>query len=77
MFEAVAKYSKVKKPVQSDRLLTEFIYNHDWIVYRVWKSYSRDLVRPCATRFATNNSHTKERDGLHNFFLNFGWIEEH
>lgn len=79
MFEAVAKYSMVKNPVQSGRLLTEFIYNHDWIVDRVWKSCSRDLVRPCATKFATNYDAlkipTKEGDGRHDFLLNFGWIE--
>ena len=40
--------------INNARKITNFIYNHGWLLAQMRKYYVGDIVRPGATRFATN-----------------------
>lgn len=79
MFEAVVKHSMAKQVIDWVRLVTKFIYDHNWVVDHIQKACSQDLVRLGATQFTTNyialKSFTGETDGLKNFFLSSEWMK--
>ena len=54
MFEDIAKRATVSELITNARKITNFIYNHGWLLAKVRKVCGGDIVRPGATRFATN-----------------------
>ena len=54
MFEDIEKRPIVVDVVSSAHKITNFIYNHGWLLAEMRKYYGRDIVRPGAIRFATN-----------------------
>ena len=57
--------------------ITNFIYNHGWLLAKMRKVCGGDLVHPRATRFATNyislESLLKKRAGLKKIFISNEW----
>ena len=54
MFEDIGKKATVLELITNARKITNFIYNHGWLVAKMKKVCSGDIVCPGATRFATN-----------------------
>ena len=77
MFEDIAKRATVSELITNARKITNFIYNHGWLVAKVRKVCGGDIVRPGATRFATNyialESLLKKRDDLKKIFISDEW----
>ena len=67
MFEDIGKRESVFDLITNARKITNFIYNHGWLVATMRNVCGGDIVRPRATRFATNyiapsKSSKKEED---------------
>ena len=65
MFEDISKMDSVAQLIRNARKITNFIYNHGWLLAKMRQVCGRDIVRPGATRFATiyialNNLFKKE-----------------
>ena len=77
MFEDIAKRATVSELITNARKITNFIYNHGWLLVRVRKVCGEDIVRPGATRFATNyialESLLKKRADLKKIFISDEW----
>jgi hypothetical protein len=77
MFEAIGGQHFVKKAVEMGRTVTNFIYNHSWMLSKMRYYCKRELVRPGATRFATNfialESFQKSKAGLRTLFTSSEW----
>ena len=77
MFEDIAKRATVSELITNARKITNFIYNHGWLLARVRKVCGGDIVRPGATRFATNyialESLLKKRADLKKIFISDEW----
>ena len=77
MFEDIAKRATVSELITNARKITNFIYNHGWLLARVRKVCGGDIVRPGATRFATNyialKSLLKKRADLKKIFISDEW----
>ena len=77
MFEDIAKRATVSELITNARKITNFIYNHGWLLARVRKVCGGDIVRPGATRFATNyialESLPKKRADLKKIFISDEW----
>ena len=73
MFEDIAKRATVSELITNARKITNFIYNHGWLLAKVRKVCGGDIVRPGATRFATNyialESLLKKRADLKKIFI--------
>ena len=54
MFEDIGKRPSVANVIRSGHKITNFIYNHGWLLEEMRKYYGGDIVRLGATRFATN-----------------------
>ena len=54
IFEDIGKRATVSELITDARKITNFIYNHGWLVAKMRKVCGGDIVRPGATRFATN-----------------------
>ena len=54
MFEDIGKIESVLDLIINARKITNFIYNHGWLVAKMRKVCGGDIVRPGVTRFATN-----------------------
>ena len=54
MFEDIGKQESVSNLITNARKITNFIYNHGWLVATMRKVCGGDIVRLGATRFATN-----------------------
>ena len=54
MFEDIEKITSVVDVICNSRKITNFIYNHGWLLAEMRKYYGQDIIRPRATRFATN-----------------------
>ena len=54
MFEDIGKIESVLDLITNARKITNFIYNHGWLVAKMRKVCGGDIVRPGVTRFATN-----------------------
>ena len=54
MFEDIGKKDSVAQLIKNARKITNFIYNHGWLVAKMQKVYGVDIVNPRATRFAKN-----------------------
>ena len=77
MFEDIAKRAIVSELITNARKITNFIYNHGWLLVKVRKVCGGDIVRPGATRFATNyialESLLKKRADLKKIFISDEW----
>ena len=49
--------------------ITNFIYNHGWLLAKMRKVYGRDIVRLGVTRLATNYMALEKRVDLKNTFI--------
>ena len=54
MFEDIGKRESVFDLITNARKITNFIYNHGWLLATMRKVCGGDIVRPGATRFTTN-----------------------
>ncbi|KAG8635684.1 hypothetical protein MANES_16G054458v8 [Manihot esculenta] len=75
----IGKKKSVKKIIDQAKVITQFIYNHNWVVNYMKKfTDNRDIIRPGITRFATNfialESIVRYRVGLRNMFESEQWI---
>ena len=74
MFEDNGKKDSVAQLIRNDRTITNFIYNHGWLLAKMRQVCGGDIVRPGATRFATNyivlDSLLKKRVDLKKVFIN-------
>ena len=77
MFEDIAKRATVSELITNARKISNFIYNHGWLLAKVRKVCGGDIVRPGATRFATNyialESLLKKRADLKKIFISDEW----
>ena len=77
MFEDIAKRATVSELITNARKITNFIYNHGWLLAKVRKVCGGDIVRPGAIRFATNyialESLLKKRADLKKIFISDEW----
>ena len=73
MFEYIGKRDSVAQLIKNARKITNFIYNHGWLLAKMRKVYSGDIVHPRATRFATSyislDSLLKKRVDLKKVFI--------
>ena len=54
IFEDIDKRPSVIEVINNARKITNFIYNHGWLLAQMRKYCGGDIVRPRVTRFATN-----------------------
>ncbi|KAL6350543.1 hypothetical protein AAG906_019190 [Vitis piasezkii] len=54
IFEDIGKRPSVIEVINNARKITNFIYNHGWLLAQMRLYCGGDIVRPGATRFATN-----------------------
>ena len=77
MFEDIGKRATVLELITNARKITNFIYNHGWLLAKVRKVCGGDIVHPRATRFATNyialESLLKKRADLKKIFISDEW----
>ena len=68
MFEDIGKRDSVAQFIRNAQKITNFIYNHGWLLAKMRQVCGGDIMRPRATRFATNyialNSLLKKRVDL-------------
>ena len=73
MFENIGKRDNVAQLIMNGQKITNFIYNHGWLLAKMRQVYGGDIVRPGATRFATNyialDSLLKRRVNLKKVFI--------
>ena len=78
MFEDIGKRESVLDLIINARKITNFIYNHGWLVAKMRKVYGEDIVRPGVTRFATSyialESLLKKRADLKKIFISLSWM---
>ena len=77
MFEDIGKRATVLELITNARKITNFIYNHGWLVAKMRKFCGEDIVRPGAIRFTTNyidlESLLKKRVDLKKIFISDEW----
>ena len=77
MFEDIGKRATVSELITNANKITNFIYNHGWLLVKVRKVCSGYIVRPGATRFATNyialESLLKKRADSKKIFISDEW----
>ena len=73
MFEDISKIATISELITNECKITNFICNHGWLVAKMRKVCGGDIVRPGATRFATNyialESLLKNRADLKKIFI--------
>ena len=79
LFEEIRKRPSIVYVICSARKITNFIYNHGWLLAQMRKYCGGDIVRPGATRFATNyialDSLLKKRVDLKKLFMSDDWAQ--
>ncbi|XP_058091145.1 uncharacterized protein LOC131237418 [Magnolia sinica] len=79
MLEAIGDRPSVKTVITDARLITNFVYNHSWLLAAMRERCGGDIVRPGATRFATNyialSSLLKHKQGLRELFASHDYVE--
>ena len=77
MFEDISKRESVLDLITNARKITNFIYNHGWLLAIMRKVCGRDIVRLGATRFAENYialaNLLKNKDDLKKIFISDEW----
>ena len=54
IFEDIGKKKSVADVINNARAVTNFIYNHGWLLSQMREVCKGEIVRPGATWFATN-----------------------
>ena len=54
IFKDIGKRLGITDVINNARKITNFIYNHGWLLAQMRKYCGGDIVRPRVTRFATN-----------------------
>ena len=79
IFEDIGKRPSVIEVINNARKITNFIYNHGWLLAQMRNYCGGDIVRPRATRFATNyialDSLLKQRVDLKKLFMSDEWAQ--
>ena len=80
MFEDIGKRCSVADVMTTARKIANFIYNHSWLLASIKKVCGGDIVRPRATRFATNyivldNLLKKKKANLKKVFIINKWAQ--
>ena len=77
MFEDIDKRDTVAQLIENGRKITNFIYNHGWLLAKMQQVCGGDIVCPGAARFATNystlDSLLKKRVDLKKIFISNEW----
>ena len=77
IFKDIGKRESVSDLITNARKITNFIYNHGWLLETMRKVCGGDIVRPGAIRFATNYialaSLLKKRADLEKIFISDEW----
>ena len=77
MFEDIGKRATISELITNARKITNFIYNHGWLLAKMRKVYGGDIVRPRATTFTINyialESLLKKRADLKKIFISNEW----
>ena len=77
MFEDIGKRATLSELITNACKITNFIYNHGWLLTKMRKVCGADIVRSGATRFATNyltlESLLKKRVDLKKIFISNEW----
>lgn len=77
IFEDIGKKESVCDVIAIGRSITNFIYNHLWLLSQMREFCKGDIVRPGATRFATNyialDSLLNKKAGLKALFSSETW----
>ena len=77
MFEDISKRESVLDLITNARKITNFIYNHGWLLAKMRKVCGEDIVGPRATKFAKNyivlESLLKKRVDLKKIFISDEW----
>ena len=77
MFEDIGKRDSVAQLIENDRKITNFIYNHGWLLAKMRQVCGGDIVHPEVTRFATNyislDSLLKKMVDLKKIFISNEW----
>ena len=79
ILEDLGKRKKIKEVIEQTKIVTQFIYNHNWVCNYMKKfTEGRDLLRPGITRFATNfialESLVRHKIVLRNMFESEVWL---
>ena len=69
MFEDIGQRATILELITNARKITNFIYNHGWLVAKMRKVYGGDIVCLGVTRFATN--YIPLRDYLKKIFISY------
>ncbi|KAJ9686759.1 hypothetical protein PVL29_015555 [Vitis rotundifolia] len=79
IFEDIGKRPSVIEVINNARKITNFIYNHGWLLAQMRTYCGGDIVRLGATRFATNyialDSLLKKRVVLKKLFMSDDWAQ--
>ena len=79
MFKDIDKRPSVAHVITKARKITNFIYNHSWLLAQMWKMCDGDMVRPGTTRFATNYISLeillKKKADLKKVFISDEWAQ--
>ncbi|XP_068305164.1 uncharacterized protein [Pyrus communis] len=77
MFEAMGKRENIANVVKRARTITNYIYNHGWLLPKMREFCKGEIIRPATTRFATNyialDSLLKKKAGLEQLFTSDNW----
>ena len=55
IFKDIGKKDIVARVIHDARVVTNFIYNHGWLLSQMREVCKGEIVRPDATQFATNH----------------------
>ncbi|KAM1523187.1 hypothetical protein ACFX10_013237 [Malus domestica] len=73
----MGKRENVATVVKRARTITNYIYNHGWLLAKMREFCRGEIIRPATTRFATNyialNSLLKKKAGLKQLFTSDDW----
>ena len=73
MLEDIGKWLSVADVITKAQNITNFIYNHSWLLAQMRKVCDGNIVHPRVTRFATNyialNSLLKKKMNLKKVFI--------
>lgn len=77
MLKDMGKLDTLRKAVEDARTITNFIYNHGYVLAMMRERCGGDIVRPGVTRFATNyialHSILNKKVGLKQLFTSSQW----
>ncbi|XP_068328265.1 uncharacterized protein [Pyrus communis] len=73
----MGKRENIANVVKRARMITNYIYNHDWLLAKMREFCKGEIIRPATTRFATNyialNNLLKKKAGLKQLFTSDDW----